>query len=182
MRRYSTSPAQDRRSSPRRRSTRSAHSSTRAARSSPARSATAAAFTKGMKELYKKLFPDYELKPCPPEHGLYNVHFPVNPSAGKVPGGVQRRAAAGDSHRERTFLWRGRPAARRREGRLQRGLQHVHVRDGQGLEGGAAPSRHEPLAGGCQHGQDGQVDQDRPPEVRGQLTTPSRWPSSGSPC
>jgi len=32
-------------------------------------------FKKGIRELYAKLFPDYELTPCGPEHELYSVYF-----------------------------------------------------------------------------------------------------------
>ncbi len=32
-------------------------------------------FKDGIREVYKKLFPDYELTACPRDHELYNVHF-----------------------------------------------------------------------------------------------------------
>jgi len=36
---------------------------------------TGKGFKRGIRELYAKLFPDYELTPCGPEHELYSVYF-----------------------------------------------------------------------------------------------------------
>ena len=32
-------------------------------------------FNKAMRDVYAKLFPKYELRPLPPEHDVYNVHY-----------------------------------------------------------------------------------------------------------
>jgi len=34
-----------------------------------------AGFGNGIREVYKKLFPDYELKACPPDHEIYNIYY-----------------------------------------------------------------------------------------------------------
>jgi hypothetical protein len=48
-------------------------------------------FSEGMREIYRRLFPEYEMTPCEPEHPLYRIHFPLRgrPETFEISNGIR---------------------------------------------------------------------------------------------
>ncbi|MDY6913949.1 MAG: DUF4159 domain-containing protein [Planctomycetota bacterium] len=65
-------------------------------------------FGDGIRKVYKKLFPDYEMTPCPQDHELYSVYFPLRsrPKLHTISNGVRSLVIHTDEDLSRSWQLR----------------------------------------------------------------------------